>query len=126
MVAAVGGVVVLRRVWELNTRAGAFGTGHEFTLLAATCVRKAEDAAERAARRSSAAAGVFCFVFLLCVCVCVCVCVCLLRLLRLGYAIRGGVLSSRPLPRLALLSHRIVSGQSRCVGVMIHGDHAGR
>eukprot|EP00752_Nemacystus_decipiens_P007205 g6449.t1 len=35
---------------------GAFGTGHEFTLLAATCVRKAEDAAERAARRNSAAA----------------------------------------------------------------------
>jgi len=38
-------------------RSGAFGTGHEFTLLAATCVRKAEDPTERAARNS--AAGIF-------------------------------------------------------------------
>jgi len=35
-------------------QSGAFGTGHEFTLLAATCVRKAEDAKERAARTSAA------------------------------------------------------------------------
>ncbi|CAB1114906.1 unnamed protein product [Ectocarpus sp. CCAP 1310/34] len=34
---------------------GAFGTGREFTLLAATCVRKAEGAEQREARRSSIA-----------------------------------------------------------------------
>lgn len=35
----------------------AFGEGHEFTLLAATCVRKAEGAEEKAARKNSIAAG---------------------------------------------------------------------
>ncbi|CAN0520819.1 unnamed protein product [Ectocarpus sp. 12 AP-2014] len=34
---------------------GAFGTGREFTLLAATCVRKAEGAEQREARRNSIA-----------------------------------------------------------------------
>ncbi|CAM9853643.1 unnamed protein product [Pylaiella littoralis] len=34
----------------------AFGTGHEFTLLAATCVRKAEGAEEKVARKNSIAA----------------------------------------------------------------------
>lgn len=36
---------------------GAFGTGREFTLLAATCVRKAEGAEQRAARRNSITGG---------------------------------------------------------------------